>query len=203
MTRSPSDGAATGASKLIVSSSEIDRTLTAQLAVAWAGENGEEPRLGWWRSDLASPYGGMDLFRHLLPSTVEWAVLQGAREAARRTDGDVRRRDHDPDRIVSLFSLGFELDERIDERLQDLKRSGVRPTKALPELGEILTPTWNRARFLDWISSHGKPEVTAAPVGRRIKANFATSLDENVHQLIGALAPLFDEYPLPHFRKTR
>ena len=41
---------------------EIDLVLTAQLAVAWAGEGGEEPRLAWWRSDLASEYGGEDLF---------------------------------------------------------------------------------------------------------------------------------------------
>ena len=49
--------------------SALDGALTAQLAVAWAGEKGEEPRLGWWRSDLASELGGEDLFRRLLPHT--------------------------------------------------------------------------------------------------------------------------------------
>ena len=65
---------------------EIDYALTAQLVVGWAGESGEQKRLGWWRSDLVSPYGGMDLFKSLLPSTWEWAVLQGARETARRRE---------------------------------------------------------------------------------------------------------------------
>jgi hypothetical protein len=50
---------------------ELDLLLTAQLAVAWAGEGhvGEEPRLGWWRSDLTSEFGGRDLFQRLLPRT--------------------------------------------------------------------------------------------------------------------------------------
>jgi hypothetical protein len=55
--------------------SEIDRALTAQLAVAWAGERGDPKRLDWWRSDLVSEYGGEDLFMRLLPSTYRWAVL--------------------------------------------------------------------------------------------------------------------------------
>lgn len=61
---------------------DLDTLLIAQLAVAWAGEGGEEPRLGWWRSDLVSEFGGHDLFQRLLPHTWEWAALQGAREAA-------------------------------------------------------------------------------------------------------------------------
>jgi hypothetical protein len=40
--------------------SDIDAALTSQLVVAWAGETGEERRLGWWRSDLVSEYGGDD-----------------------------------------------------------------------------------------------------------------------------------------------
>ena len=71
--------------RAVIPMSDIDRALTSQLVVAWAGETGEEHRLGWWRSDLVSEYGGVDLFRRLLPSTWRWAVLQGAREAARRT----------------------------------------------------------------------------------------------------------------------
>ncbi len=73
-----------------IPSSELDRVLTAQLALAWAGESGEEPRLRWWRSDLASEFGGEDLFQRLLPHTWRWAVLQGAREAARRRDAEAR-----------------------------------------------------------------------------------------------------------------
>lgn len=104
--------------------SDLDRLLAAQLAVAWAGESGEERRLGWWRTDLVSEFGGHDLFKRLLPHTWAWAALQGAREAARRRDAELRAKANDPDQILSLFSLGFELDERVEERLNELKRSG-------------------------------------------------------------------------------
>lgn len=45
--------------------SVLDGILTLQLAVAWAGEAGEEPRLRWWRTDLAGEFGGRDLFERL------------------------------------------------------------------------------------------------------------------------------------------
>ena len=181
--------------------SDIDHALTTQLVVAWAGETGEEKRLGWWRSDLVSEFGGKDLFRRLLPSTGEWAVLQGARETARRKDAEIRRKDHDPDRILSLFSFGFELDERIDERLQDLKRSGRAPQEALPGLTGSIELVWNRDRFLDWVRGHGDAETTATPIGRRVKGHLPTDLDQLVRRLVGALAPLADNYPLPHFKR--
>ena len=181
--------------------SDIDTALTSQLVVAWAGETGEEGRLGWWRSDLVSEYGGEDLFRRLLPSTWRWAVLQGAREAALRMDSEVRRQDHDPDRIVSLFSLGFELDERIEERFQDLKRSSRVPEEALPGL-TIVSDGWDRNRFWDWAAGHGAPEGTASPVGRRLKGSPPTGLDHLVRKLIAGLAPEGEHYPLPYFERT-
>lgn len=181
--------------------SELDGALTAQLIVAWAGESGEEPRLGWWRSDLVSEWGGQDLFQRLLPTTWRWAVLQGAREAARLRDAELRRRDHDPDQIVSLFSLGFELDEKLDERLQDLKRSGLAPQTALPGLTDAIEDRWNRNRFLNWVTGHGDSDYVAAPVGRRIKGEAPAGLDVVVRRLVAALAPLGVEYPLPHLRK--
>ena len=61
-------------------------------------------------------------------------MLQSAREVARRKDDESRREADDADRIVSLFRLGFEMDERIDERLKDLKGSSRAPTQALPGL---------------------------------------------------------------------
>src|SRR3954463_1426724 len=131
--------------------SELDRVLVAQLAVAWAGESGEEPRLGWWRSDLTSEFGGEDLFQRLLPRTWRWATLQGAREAARRRDAEARAKDHDPDRVVSLFRLGFEVNERLDERFQELKASGKEPLVALPALGELVGDGWHSEKFADWV----------------------------------------------------
>ena len=182
--------------------SAIDFILTAQIAVGWAGEGGEEARLGWWRSDLVSEYGGEDLFKRLLPNTWQWAVLQAVREAARRHDAALRAKDHNPDRLLSLFSLGFELDERVEERLQDLKRSSDTPTTALPGLAELLQPEWSLSDFNDWAEAHAKADYSTAPVGRRIKSTPPSSLETMVSQLVAALLPLGDEYPLPHFRRA-
>ncbi len=192
----------------------VDFALTAQIIVAWAGEGGEEPRLGWWRTDLVSEFGGQDLFRRLLPHTWAWAVLQAVREAARRKDTELRAKDHDPDQILSLFSLGFELDERLEERLQELKRAGTHPEQALPGLREAMQDTWSRDAFFKWVQSHGPAETVAMPAGRRIKGTTlneacfngtagdgAPSLDAVIRQLLAALAPPSDAYPLPHFRR--
>ena len=181
---------------------EIDAVLTAQFAVAWAGEGGEEPRLGWWRSDLCSEYGGEDLFSRLLPHTWQWAVLQAAREAARRTDEEGRGQHHDPDEIVSLFYMGFELDERIEERLQDLKRSGATPAQALPALAEVVHEAWDSATFEAWTAAHGKANFAAEPIGRRVKGAPPEQLKELTTQLLAALDPPADKYPLPHFRRA-
>ena len=181
--------------------SDIDHALTAQLVVAWAGEGGEERRLGWWRSDLVSEFGGEDLFKRLLPSTWQWAVLQGAREAARRKDAELRGKDHDPDAIVSLYGFGFELDERIEERLQDLKRSGRTPEEALPGLEDGIGLSWRQERFRDWVLGHGAVETMASPTGRRLKGDPPESLGLLVRRLVGALDPLGDAYPLPHYRR--
>lgn len=182
--------------------SAIDFILTAQIAVGWAGEAGDDPRLGWWRSDLVSEYGGEDLFQRLLPHTWQWAVLQGVREAARRHDAALRAEDHDPDRLLSLFNLGFELDERIEERLRDLKLDGGVPTESLPGLAEVFQPEWSRSDFTDWVEARSGAEYTAAPVGRRIKSAPPPSPEAMVSQLVAALLPLGGEYPLPHFRRA-
>lgn len=180
--------------------SDLDRILTAQFVVAWAGEGGEEKRLGWWRSDLVAEFGGEDLFKRLIPHTWPWAVLQAAREAARREDAELRRRDHNPDRILSLFSLGFELDELVDERLQELKHSRRLPQEALPGLVEGIEAAWNRSHFADWLAGHGTVETLTAPIGRRIKGDAPSSLELLVRRLVAGLVPLTDSYPLPHFR---
>ena len=180
---------------------DIDLALTAQLVVAWAGEAGEDRRLGWWRSDLVSEFGGEDLFRRLLPNTWAWAVLQGARETARRRDAELRRQDHDPDRILSLFNFGFVRDERIEERFQDLKRSGRDPSEVLPGLA-IIDGGWDQRRFVEWVDEHGQAETSATPIGRRLKKRPPTALDQQVHLLVAGLAPVTGSYPLPHFRRA-
>jgi hypothetical protein len=191
----------TGQKRLQLPITELDDVLSVQLALAWAGESGEEPRLRWWRSDLTSEFGGQDLFQRMLPRTWRWATLQGAREAARRRDAEERAKDHDPDRIVSLYRLGFEVDERLDERLQDLKASAKEPLKALPGLGAVLSERWRPERFASWLRAHGEVDFVKTPIGRRLRGEPPESLTELVQKLIAALAPLGNEYPLPHYRR--
>ena len=200
---SPSSAEKTTAnSAASLSDSVIDFILTAQIAVAWAGERGEDKRLGWWRTDLKSEFGGEDLFQRLLPHTWRWAVLQAVREAARLTDAKIRSKDHNPDRITSLYNLGFDLDERLDERLGDFKRSGIEPEAALPTLKEIVGEHWDAGAFGQWITSFGQANYVTAPVGRRLKGDAPEGAQALVSQLLAALAPLSDEYPLPHYKRS-
>ena len=180
--------------------SEIDKLLTAQIVIAWAGEGGEEKRMNWWRSDLISEFGGEDLFKRMLPNTWQWSLLQAVREVARQHDRKLRGNDHDADSIVSLYRLGFTLDERLDDRLAELKRLGAEPKVALPGLNDVVVETWDKGSFEDWIQGHGKVEHVAAPLGRRIRGTVPKSLDLLTNHLIAGCSPLSDDYPMPHFR---
>lgn len=187
-----------------IPSSALDQVLTAQIVVAWAGEGGEVPRLDWWRTDLSSKYGGEDLFKRLLPKTWEWAVLQAVRETARRKDEELRRQASDPDQLLTLYRFGFALDERLEERLQTHKRSGISPREALPGLVEALgsagAEAWSRTAFQEWVEAHGPVHAETTPTGRVLKGSVPDGLDRKAQQLVAALAPLGDSYPLPHFR---
>lgn len=185
-----------------ITKSDLDLVLTTQIAVGWAGERGEEPRLGWWRCDLASEFGGQDLLKRMLPHTWQWAILQGVREAARRHDAAKRAQDHNPDRLVSLYSLGAELDERLEERFLELKASGKLPQQALPGLKEVISDTWNQSHFSSWIEGHGESGHTSVPVGRKLKGDMPTATDRLVRSLVSALLPLGSEYSLPHYRRS-
>jgi hypothetical protein len=190
--------------RTVATTSDLDLALTAQFAVAWAGEGGEDPRLSWWQTDLVSEFGGEDLLRRLLPKTYPWAMLQAVREAARRKDEQLRAKASDPDQLVTLFRFGFELDEQIEERLQSHKRSGRSPQEALPGLaavlGTSLHESWERSRFEQWVEGYGPVQSDPVPTGRQLKGAVPTALDRRVQQLVAALAPLGDAYPLPHFR---
>lgn len=189
--------------KSSLSGAQIDDLLAAQLIVAWAGESGgeDERRLGWWRSDLISEFGGQDLFERLLPHSWRWAMFQAVREAARRHDQQIRNQDHNPDRLLSLFSLGFDVEERTDERLQDFKRSGQSPEECLPELNAMLKAGWSVDAFEKWVAKRGKADFTQQPTGRRLKGKMPESLGEATSRLIAALSPIEKAYPMPHFRR--
>jgi hypothetical protein len=183
-----------------LTTSELDAILTAQLAVAWAGEGGEEPRLKWWRTDMVSEFGGEDLFKRLLPNTWQWAVVEAVREAAKRRDAELRAKDANPDSLLTLFHLGYEIDERLDERLHDLKRVGGDPSGALPNLTHAIAREWDRQRFADWVDGHGEGAFKQTPTGRELKARPPGGLDALVRCLVAALGPLGDAYPMPYFR---
>lgn len=180
-------------------SSALDRILTAQMAVAWAGEGGETPRLGWWKTFMVDPDGGLALFEDLAPATYRWVVFQGAREAARRKDAAMRAQDHDPDRLYSLFRFGFEIDERVEERLQDHKRAGADPFVVLPGLKDLCEPRWSAARFAEWVAGHGSVNFVGGMAGRRLTGPMPSDVERRVDNLVAGLHPASPTYPSPHY----
>src|SRR5438445_8983648 len=115
-----------------IGDSTLDSILAAQFTVAWAGEGRCHPkRLGWWETDLIDTAGGGDFLARLLPQTHAWASLEAVREAARRSDAKARGKMADPDKMRTLFFLGFELDEQLGDRLAALKRAGRPPAEVL------------------------------------------------------------------------
>jgi hypothetical protein len=184
-----------------LATSTLDHILTLQLAVAWAGEGGaEEPRLGWWRTDLVKEYGFLDLARELLPRTGRWAAFQALREAARRVDAQARARAHDPDALRTLFRLGFEVDERVDDRLAELKGRSQDPGRALPRLGELVDAGWDRRALEDWLGALPAGEWVTEPTGRRLRGDAPASVELLAGKLARGLLPLSDRYPVPHDR---
>lgn len=179
----------------------LDRILALQLLVAWAGEGRSEPRrLGWWDTDLVDEAGGGDLLARLAPRTHLWASLELVREAARRADQAARRQHGDPDRLRSLYFLGFELDERLHDRLTELKRQGKPPETVLP-LPLKLGAEFDRDRVIDLLSKPGKVAFDKVPpVGRQLKGAASAAPEAMVDALAAALVPLADEYPLPFFK---
>lgn len=182
---------------------QLDEILKLQLSIAWAGErNTDPPRLGWWQTGMCDEFGGEDLLKRLTPKTWSWAVLESARAAARRVDDRARNRAEDPDNLLTLFRLGFEVDEQLDERLLELKQSGRPIAEALPELAD-LSGEWSEKRFSSWVQSCGEPGFTATATGRRLKGSAPKDLGETARNLTAALLPIDKEYPLPHFRLGR
>lgn len=182
---------------------QLDNILTLQLAIAWAGEaNSDPPRLGWWRTALCDEYGGEDLLRRLTPKTWQWAALEACRAAAKKVDEEARKSADDADNLLSLYRLGFEVDERLDERLLELKQGGVLPAEALPDLKELLS-AWSKERLESWLARGGGAAYTATATGRRLKSELPADLTVAASQLAAAMLPLADRYGLPHFRVKR
>jgi hypothetical protein len=175
----------------------LDAILTLQLTVAWAGEGrSEPPRLAWWDTDLVDEAGGGDLLRRLLPQTHAWASLEAVREAARRVDAKARGKMAGPDKLRTLFFLGFELDEQLADRLAMLKREGRPPTEALPL---PLTDDFSKDRLVSTLQG-GDAIFSVMPGGRQLKGVMPAAPEDLVRRLGAALVPLADQYPLPFYK---
>lgn len=179
----------------------LDAILATQLTLAWAGEARCVPaRLSWWQTDLIDPAGGGDFLARLLPRTHAWASLEAVREAARRTDEAARRTLADPDLVRTLFFLGFDLDERLAERLAEHKRSPTPPATALKFLVPLDAP-FSREGLAAALRGPGRaPSYDIVPSGRQLKGTAPDAPEQLVPSLASTLLPLPERYPLPFFR---
>ncbi|HEY4014312.1 MAG TPA: BREX-6 system BrxE protein [Polyangiaceae bacterium] len=177
----------------------LDAILALQVTLAWAGEGRCSPkRLGWWDTDLINQDGGGDFFARLLPQTHQWASLEAVREAARRSDAKARGKMADPDKMRTIYFLGFELDEQLGDRLAAHKRTARQPAEALP-LPIPLTEDFSREKLISLL--HGADVAfSTVPNGRELKGKRPDAPDVLVSRLAAALVPLADQYPLPFFR---
>jgi hypothetical protein len=151
---------------------------------------------------MSDELAGADLLRRLTPRTWEWAVLETCRAAARKVDHEARVGADDHDHLVSLYRLGFEIDERLDERLLELKQGGTPPAETLPGLAPLL-PKWSRERFEAWVAGCGNASYATTATGRRVKGEMPADPATATRQLVAALLPLAESYSLPHFRLKR
>lgn len=176
----------------------LDAILATQLTVAWAGEGRCSPkRLGWWDTDLIDEAGGGDFLKRLLPKTHAWASLEAAREAGRRVDAKARAKMADPDKMRTLFFLGFEIDEQLGDRLASLKQSGVPPEKALP-LPTPLNADFSQEKLVGALQG-GDATFKVVPGARQLKGVPPEAPDAMVRRLAAALVPLAEQYPLPFY----
>jgi hypothetical protein len=179
----------------------LDSILAVQLLVAWAGEGRCEPRrLGWWDTDLIDEAGGGDFLARLAPQTHAWAALEAVREAARRVDAKARAKMAGPDKMRTLFFLGFEIDERLSDRLTAHKVERRSPADALrfalPISGRAAFSRDAFAKALDV----GDASFAVVPGGRQLSGVRPSAPDVLVGRLAAALVPLADTYPLPFYR---
>lgn len=182
----------------------FDKILTLQIMVAWAGEGGCEPkRLDWWRTDLIDEYGGGDLLQRLLPKTHLWASLEAVRLATIQVDRRKRQEMAQPDTVRSLFFWGFEIDEKLAERLAFHKqnKNKLTPLEALPYFTINITQPFSETEFEEAIRiPNQKINFTVVPNGREIVGEIVTDLELRAKKLAAALLPLTDSYTMPFYR---
>lgn len=187
-----------------LSDEHLDELLTLQLSVAWAGESiDRRARLRWWSTMLVDEFGGLDLMERLLPETGKWAALEVVRMVARAADDEARKTASDPDAVRSIFHLGFTVDEQLDDRLAEHKRSGVAPTEALPDLIGF-DDEWEKGTWAAWLErlDIAPSDFRVEPGGRLVRdADASMEPVALVRRLVGALHKPSDDYPAPHVMK--
>ncbi|MFU8803276.1 MAG: UvrD-helicase domain-containing protein [Bradymonadaceae bacterium] len=57
-------------------------------------------------------------------------------------------------------------------------------------------------RFDAWLKSHPSREYVATPIGRRLKGDVPTDINELIDTLLAACSPLGNAYPMPHFLRS-
>lgn len=185
-----------------LTAAQLDEILALQLTVAWAGERaGDEPRLGWWSSNLVDRFGGADLFQRLAPRTATWAALGLVRKVAQKIDDEARAKLAAPDAAWTLFRFGFDVDEQLAERLAHHRQHLHVP-------GEVLGPhflvrdAWSRGDIAAALAALATAAVEVTPAGRRLAAKTASPA-EAAPLLAAALVPLPDAYPMPYIEAPR
>ncbi|MCU0664707.1 MAG: BREX-6 system BrxE protein [Myxococcota bacterium] len=183
-----------------ISNTVLDEILALQLTVAWAGEASCSPkRLGWWRTDLIDPAGGGDLMARLAPRTHVFAGLEAVREAALRADAKIRGQQPDPDRLRTLFYLGFAFDEHLGDRLAHHKRSGLSPAECLPLLLPLGVDFSVEALASVLKPAGANAEHTVVPGGRQLKGSMPDEPAQAAQQLAASLVPFAESYPMPFY----
>jgi hypothetical protein len=179
----------------------IDAILCVQFLVAWAGEAMAEPsRLDWWRTDLVDEGGGGDLLARLLPQTHQWAAFCAARQAAIQVDREMRLRLSNADSVQTLFFWGFDIDEKLTDRLADHKRSRSSVGESL-SFPLDLTAKFSAESFAEAIRIPGQTvEFQVVPDGRELHGALPESLELRAQKLAAALLPLAESYPMPFYR---
>ena len=185
-----------------ISSSQLDKILAMQFTIAWAGEGLSDPRrLDWWKTDLIDEDGGGDLLKRLCPQTHQWVSLEAARKAAIQVDRQKHTAMAQPDQLRSLFFWGFEVDEKLQERILWHKHRLKPPGAVLPVPIDIISKNFNRDSLAYALQVEAeKPTYRLGPGGREI-LNKLTDNPVRIAQLLGAtLIPFSDDYPSPFYR---
>ncbi len=183
-----------------VTPQELDEILSVQLLLAWAGETpgGDQPRLGWWKTDVIDEEAGGDLWKRLLPRTHRWAGLDAARRAAYLTDERLRRPAKNADHQHTLFHFGFEIDEALAERLAHHVLEARPPAEVLPLLSAVTTQ-FDRAKLAKALGSDIDASFKVVAGGRHLKKVAGETLTLRARRLGLALlsAPMSPSYPVP------